>query len=138
MGNIFRVSHILQIIARYAKWGKYFPHETTCHKYFILKYLLISLVEKLFYLLIASNLLIALEAKTAANNFTWLLFKTLDSIVFPYFNSNILYSVHLFGSRWFFAIDSFWNVLFQTFGYFWKDVPAKLLISLCWHILCQI
>ena len=44
MANIFRVSHILQlicnlIIARYEKLGKYLPtlHEATCDNYFIVK-----------------------------------------------------------------------------------------------------
>ena len=37
-----------------------------------------------------------------------------------------------------FVTDLFWNVLFQTFDYFWKQVPTKLLISMCWHILHQI
>ena len=44
-----------------------------------------------------------------------------------YFNSNILYSVHLFCTTWFLAIDLFSNVLFQTFDYFLKKVPTKLL-----------
>ena len=58
--------------------------------------------------------------------------------LFAYFNSNILYSVHLFCTQCFFAIDLFSNVLFQIFDYFWKDVSTKLLISLCWYILHQI
>ena len=52
IGNIFRVSHILQftskiiikIIAKYEKRGKYLPilHEVTCYNYFIVKCLLKS------------------------------------------------------------------------------------------------
>ena len=40
MGNIFRVSHILQLIkAKYEKRGKYLPilHEAACDNYFIVK-----------------------------------------------------------------------------------------------------
>ena len=40
MGNIFRVSHILQLIEKkYEKRGKYLPilHEATCDNYFIVK-----------------------------------------------------------------------------------------------------
>ena len=32
----------------------------------------------------------------------------------------------------------FSNVLFQTFDYFGKNVPNKLSVSLCWHILHKI
>ena len=79
------------------------------------------------------------EAKTAnTSKCTWLYFVFPDSFVFSYFNSNILYSVHLFGIRWSFAVDLFSNVLFQTFDYFWKYIPTKLLISLRWHILYEI
>ena len=77
-------------------------------------------------------------AKTGSPNFTWLYFTFPNSSVFPYFNSNILCSVHLFGIRWSFAMDLFSNVLFQTSAYFRKRVPTKLLISLCWHTLYQI
>ena len=55
--------------------------------------------------------------------------------LFAHFITNILYSVHLLGTRWSFTINLFSNVLFQTFDYFWKYVPTKLLISLCWYIL---
>ena len=57
------------------------------------------------------------EAKTASTNFIWSYFVFPNSFVFPYFNSNILYSVHLFGIWWSFAIDLFANVLLQTFDY---------------------
>ena len=54
MGNIFRVSHILQLFSRalkrvkYVKRGKYLPilHETKCDNYFISKYLLKSNVAR--------------------------------------------------------------------------------------------
>ena len=42
MGNIFRVSHILQlVIAKYEKRGKYLPivHEAMCDNYFMVKLL---------------------------------------------------------------------------------------------------
>ena len=39
------------------------------------------------------------EAKTANTNFTWLYFVFPNNFVFPYFNSSILYSVHLFGKQ---------------------------------------
>ena len=45
MGNIFRVSHILQqIVAKNGKWGKYLPilHEAMCDNYYIVKCLLKS------------------------------------------------------------------------------------------------
>ena len=76
-----------------------------------------------------------LEAKTASTNFTWLYFKTFDSFIFSHFNLNILHSVHLSGIWWFFAINLFSNVMFQTFDYSWKHIPNKLLISLCWQTL---
>ena len=38
-----------------------------------------------------------------------------NSFLFPYFNSNILYSVHLFGISWPFTIALFSNDLFQAF-----------------------
>ena len=82
-------------------------------------------------------------SETGSTNFTWLYFVFCNSLVFPYFKWNILYSVHLFGIWWSFATDLFSNVLLQTFGCFWKHVPDKLLISLCWHFyikfkLCKI
>ena len=60
-------------------------------------------------------------------------FQRCDSFLFPYFNSDILHSVHLFCIQWSFVIDLFSNVLFQAFDYFWKQVPIKLLISMCWY-----
>ena len=57
------------------------------------------------------------EAKTASTNFTCLYFVFPNSFIFPYLNSNILYSDHLFGIRWSFAINLFSNVLFKTFDY---------------------
>ena len=44
MGNIFRIFHILQLIAKYEKRGKYLPilYEVTCDNYFIVKCLLKS------------------------------------------------------------------------------------------------
>ena len=62
------------------------------------------------------------EAKSASANFTWLHFLFPNSFVFPYFNSNILYSVHLLGIRWSFAIDFFSNVLYETFDYFYNHM----------------
>ena len=61
------------------------------------------------------------EAKTTSTNLTWL-----------YSYLHILHSVHLFCTRLSFTIDLFSNALFQTFGYIWKHVPTKLLISLYW------
>ena len=69
------------------------------------------------------------EVKSESTNFTWLYFEFPNSFV--YFNSNILHSLHLLGMRWYFAIDLFSNVLFQTFDYICKHVPTKLLNSLC-------
>ena len=66
------------------------------------------------------------DAKTASTSFIWSYFVFRNSFVFPYFNSNILYSVHLFDIQWSFAIDLFSNVLLQTFDYL-KD--SKELIN---------
>ena len=59
MANIFRFSHVLQlicnlIIARYEKRGKYLPilHETTCDNYFIVKCLTTSNVAGFILVLI--------------------------------------------------------------------------------------
>ena len=67
------------------------------------------------------------EAKTTSTEFTWLYFVFPNSFLFSYFNSNILYPVHLFGIRWSFTINLFSNDLFQTFDYFRKHVPTKSL-----------
>ena len=53
------------------------------------------------------------EAKTASTNFTWSYFVFPNNFVFPYFNSNILYSVHLFGIWWSFAIDFFFRMFYS-------------------------
>ena len=131
-------------MAKYEKRGKYLLilHETTCDNYFIVKWLFISIESRVTYQLHRTYLtwfkVDKLEAKTVSTNFTWLYFKTFDTFIFPHFSSNILYSVHLFGIRWSFVISLFSNVLFQTFDHFWKLVPNKLLISLCWQTLHQI
>ena len=49
----------------------------------------------------------------------------------PCFNSSILYTVHLSCIWWTSVINLISNFLFQTFDYFSKHVPTKLLISLC-------
>ena len=74
-----------------------------------------------------NNLVQIIEAKTAGTNFTWLYFEIFDSFVLPYINSNISYSVYLFGIRCSFAIDLFSNVLSRTFVYFLQHihVPTK-------------
>ena len=103
-----------------------------------------KLYQEWSYLLIASGLLNIIscyigtnkQKKTASANFTWLCFVFPNSFVFSYFNSNISSSVHLLGIWWFFALDLFSNVLFQTFDSFWY-VSIKLSVSLCWHILHQ-
>ena len=48
-----------------------------------------------------------MKAKTARANLTLLYFQTFNSFLFPYFNSNILYSVNLFCIRWSFVINLF-------------------------------
>ena len=83
------------------------------------------------YLLIASSLFNIIQykqidAKTARNNLTCLYFQTFKRFLCTF----VLYSMA-------FVIDLFSNVLFQTFDYIWKQVPTKLFISLCWHILCK-
>ena len=42
--NIFAVSYIWQITAKYEKQGKYLPilHEETCDNYFIVKWILVQ------------------------------------------------------------------------------------------------
>ena len=121
-------------------------YETTCDNYFIGKCLLKSNIARvilLTYLLTAPSLLNIIltyykqnGAKTARISLaTWLFFQIFDSILFPYFNSNILYSVHLLCIQWPFVMNLFSNNFFHAFDYFWKQVTTKLLISLCWHIL---
>ena len=136
-----------KIIGKYEKSRKYLTilHETARDNCFIVKSLVKSNESRviLFTYELDRPCLIwfkvqLLEAKTASTNFTWLHFKTFDSFIFSHFNLNILYSVHLFGIRWFFAINLFSSFLFQIFDYFWKHVPNKLLISLCWQTLHQI
>ena len=57
--------------------------------------------------------------------FTWSYFSLDNSI-------RILGTVYLFCTGWSFAIHLLLNILFQTFDYFWKHVPAKFLIPLWW------
>ena len=80
--------------------------------------------QELSYLLIVSCLLNIIEYYIGTNKRNqklqvlilpgFIFFAFPSSFVFRYFNSNILYSVDLFGIRWFFAVDMFSNVLFQT------------------------
>ena len=42
-------------------------------------------------------------------NLTSLSFQTFNSFVFPYFNSNILYSINFFSIQCFFVVDVFLN-----------------------------
>ena len=44
------------------------------------------------------------------------------SICISHYGYFVVYSVHLFFTRWSFAIDLFSNILFQTFGYFLKTL----------------
>ena len=65
MGNIFRDSHILQLISRafitakYEKRGKYLSilHEAMCDHYFTLNAWLNKMYQELSYLLLVSGLL---------------------------------------------------------------------------------
>ena len=133
-----------EIIEKYEKRGNYFPilYEATCDNYFIGNCLLKSNIARailLTYLLTAPSLLNIIltyykqkGAKTARISLaTWLFFQLFDSVLFPYFSSNILYSVHLLCIQWPFVINLFSNNFFHAFDYFWKQVPTKLLISLC-------
>ena len=62
------------------------------------------------------------KQKTASNNFTWLYLVFHNSFVFPYFNSDILYSVYLF-SIWLFFCNQF---IFECF------VPnIRLILRIC-------
>ena len=111
-------SLVSEIITKYEKREKYFPilHKTKCDNYIIVRYMLRSNMQELSSYLIT-------------NCFEFL---------FPCFNSIILYSVYLFCIQWSFAVDLFWNNLFQIFYYDWKHMSTELLILLCWHILHQI
>ena len=128
------------LIVKYEKRGKYLPilHEATWDNYFIVKYLLKSNESR--EILLTNCIELAYFGAKFGANFVWkrrskkckyLLYLSYfvfpNSFVFPYFNSNILYSVYLFGIRWSFAIDLFSNVLFQKSITF----ESMYLIS-CW------
>ena len=78
-------------------------HKAKSDNYLIVRYFLKSNVSRVILLIncikgnFISESLLNLEVQTANTNFTWLYFETIDSFVLPYINSNILYSVHLFG-----------------------------------------
>ena len=69
-------------------------HEATCDNYFIVKWA--------WLIQFNSNFLQTLDTKTAGTDLTWSHFQTFDGFPFPYFNSNILCSVHLFCNRFIF------------------------------------
>ena len=50
-------------------------------------------------------------AETSITKLTYLYFQTFNSFVFPYFNLNILRSIHLFCIRLFFVIDFFSSIV---------------------------
>ena len=108
----------LCIIAEYEKQGKYLPilHEKMCDNYFIVKCLLKSNESREILLTNCIELASKMQKQ---------------KLQVPTLSGHILYSVHLFGIRWSFAIDLFSNVLLQTFDYFSKHVPTKFLNSLC-------
>ena len=58
------------------------------------------------------------EAKNARTNFTFLYFVYPNSLVFPFFNSNILYFIHLFDFQWSFAIVFFFCFFFYFIHFF--------------------
>ena len=84
------------------------------------------------------------RAKTLSTNLSYLYLQTFVSFAFPYFNSNVLYSIHFFCIPCFFVVNLFSNVcihssvwFFQTFDDFRKHVPIKLLFSLCCHFCIE-
>ena len=83
-----------------------------------------------------------IEAKTASINLTYLYFQTFGSFALPYFNSNILYSFHLFCIWWFFVIYLFSNIL-NSFEYLiYANIPLPLKTRTnCWfhcvNIFCM-
>ena len=101
------------LIAKSEKRGKYLPilHKAMCDNYFIVKCLSKSNVSRATLHtncieITKYNLMLTwykkVEAKTAkakiaSTNFTLLYFVFPNSFVSPYFNSSILYYVHLFG-----------------------------------------
>ena len=100
-------------------------HKATCDNYFIVKCLLKSNVSRVYLL----NNCVELvwykkgETKTANTNFTWSCLVFPNRFVFSYFNSSILYSVHLFSIWWSFAINL---IIFECF------VPnIRLLLKTC-------
>ena len=101
-----------EIIAKYKKRGKYLLilHEATCDKSFTVNCLFESNIARvilLTYVILTYYKLI--EAKSARTNLTTICFLTFHRFSFPYFNSNISYSAHLFCIRWSFLIDLFSN-----------------------------
>ena len=98
------------------------------------------LFEKLYTILRWKKL-----ARHKENNFSFKLFKimrflislkcskTIAELMFTTQKVNTCssWTVYLFCIPWPFVINLFLSVLFQTFDDFWKQVPTKLMISLC-------
>ena len=125
-------TEVCHIIAKYEKREKYLPilQEATWDNCFIVKCLLKSHVARV--ILLTSWLYRAwviqfnanlVEGKTASTNVTWLYFYLYNSI-------RIFCTLFLF-----YVLDGLLHsicfqmfCLFQTFDYFWKDLPTMFLI----------
>ena len=89
-----------------------------------------------------TNLCEQAKAKTANVNLTYLYFQTFWSLVFPYFNSNILYPIHLLCTWWFFIMDlflmdnSFECLIFPNSRLHLKT-RTRLLVWQCRHLYHQ-
>ena len=122
-------------------------HDATCDNYFIVNNCWNQMYQDLCYLLIVSRLINIIYILAWYKKQKWKMqaltlpgytLYFVKALYFSYFISNYLYYVHLFGIRWSFSIDLFPNVLFRTVDYFWKHVPTRLFISLCWNVLHKI
>ena len=112
--SYFTSVQVSEIVATYEKRGNYLPilYEAKCDNYFTIKCLFKSSVAK-----VCNNANLVRIIRCKKLTLPGYISKHL-TVLFPYFNLSISYSVHLFGIQWPFAIDLFSNVLFQTFDYF--------------------
>ena len=105
-----------EIIAKYEKLGKYMPllHEVTCNKYCLIKRWLNSNVATV--ILLSND--IELRTNKWKQKLQVLTLLGHSYFYYSYFDSDILYYVDLFYTRWPFAINLFSNLLFQALDYY--------------------
>ena len=96
---------------------KWVLQDATCDNYFIVKCLFKS--NELTVILLTNCIELAQYHLKLTKYLPGYISKALTAI-FPHFDLDILYSVHLLGNQLSLAINLFSNVLFQTFGYFWN------------------